>query len=409
VRFTQPTITAWVSSDFVSVDSDLATVTTEGLNLRLQPNLDSPILGVARRNYRSEIVSVQGDFTQIYAPQWLVFAIPTGANSAVWQMSNTPKTNTETVVTNARSDGEVSQSENGSNDVFTEEPENPVSNESTTLAEQDPQVDSAKQNADTETSLSDREPGPQSDEASASPEAQQHRLAPGDTISLRVFGEQDLSVSNLRIPQSGVVSFPLIGSYEVAGKTLNAVEEDLQRILAQGYVRNPRLSVTIDSYRPIFVLGSAQRIGSHPYSEGLTIAKAIAIAGGATSSARSNGVSLVRDGEVVFEDLPIDSQIRVLSGDIISIDEQEGLNGEATAYIYLHGEVRSPGEYEYRRGLTVEKAIVLAGGFTLRASRRKISVSRFEEGEEEPTKLKRVKLYMPIKPGDIIDVGASWL
>lgn len=239
-------------------------------------------------------------------------------------------------------------------------------------------------------------------------EAQQHRLAPGDTISLRVFGEQDLSMGNIRIPQSGQVSFPLVGTMLVVGKTLAELEQELRGVLSQGYVKNPRLSVSIDSYRPIFVLGAAHTIGSFPYSEGLTVAKAIAVAGGAKNSAKQNGVKILREGEVVLDGLAIDSAERISSGDIVSIEEELGVSEEASAFVYLHGEVMKPGEYEFRRGLTIEKAVVLAGGFTLRASRKRISVSRIIEGQEAPEKMKKVELYMPVKPGDIIDVGASW-
>jgi len=53
---------------------------------------------------------------------------------------------------------------------------------------------------------------------------------------------------------------------------------------------------------------------------------------------------------------------------------------------------------------------VLAGGFTLRASRKKISVTRYAdvEANQEPEKIKKVKLFTPIKPGDVINIGASW-
>jgi len=110
---------------------------------------------------------------------------------------------------------------------------------------------------------------------------------------------------------------------------------------------------------------------------------------------------------VLIEDsLYVDSQFQVKSGDVITVVEEDGYSGEVNSYIYLHGEVNSAGEYIYRKGLTVEKAIVLAGGFSLRASQRKITVTRYVDGEEEPVKLKRVKLYLPIKAGDVIKVGA---
>lgn len=235
-----------------------------------------------------------------------------------------------------------------------------------------------------------------------------HRIAPGDSISLRVFGEDDLSTENVRVPQSGQVSFPLVGPVSVAGKTTDEVEQEMVALLSQGYVRNPRVSVTIFSYRPIFIRGGVNNTGAFPYTEGLTVAKAIALAGGSKPSASKDGVSVLRDGETLAEGLSVDSTYRVASGDVISVTEDLGEDDKL--YIYVHGEVQAPGEYIYRRGLTVEKAIVLASGYTLRASKRKISVTRYAGvgQDQEPVKMKRVELYTPIEPGDVINVGASW-
>jgi len=240
--------------------------------------------------------------------------------------------------------------------------------------------------------------------------ALQHLIAPGDAISLTVFGEPDLSVESVRVPEVGRVSFPLIGSVSVVGKTTSQVEVSVAKLLSQGYVRNPKLSVTISSYRPIFIRGAVDNTGAFPFSEGITIAKAIALAGGSKNSAKRQGVSILRDGKIIQDGLSIDSQQKILSGDIISVDEEIGGSDDQQLYIYIHGEVAEPGEYSYRSGLTVEKAIVLASGFSLRASKRKITVTRYAgvEDNQPPVKLKRVKLYTPIKPGDIIDVGASW-
>ncbi|GHA08304.1 hypothetical protein GCM10008090_17700 [Arenicella chitinivorans] len=241
-----------------------------------------------------------------------------------------------------------------------------------------------------------------------SPASELHRIAPGDSISLRVFGEDDLSTENVRVPQSGQVSFPLVGPVSVVGKTTDEVEQQMVALLSQGYVRNPRVSVTIFSYRPIFIRGGVNNTGAFPYTEGLTVAKAIALAGGSKASAKDDGVSILRDGETLAEGLSVDSTYRIASGDVISVTEE--LGEDDRLYIYVHGEVQAPGEYVYRRGLTVEKAIVLASGYTLRASKRKISVTRYAgmSEDQEPIKMKRVELYTPIEPGDVINVGASW-
>ena len=175
-------------------------------------------------------------------------------------------------------------------------------------------------------------------------------------------------------------------------------------------MRNPRLSVTIFSYRPVFIRGAVRETGSYPFTEGLTVAKAIALAGGSKNSANTKGVNVSRDGKLIEQNLSINSEVEIASGDVISVAEEIGVGEEASSFIYLHGEVPSPGEYPYRKGLTVEKAIVLAGGFTIRASRKKISVTRYADQDEngKPKRLRRVKLYEPIEPGDVIVVGASW-
>ena len=142
----------------------------------------------------------------------------------------------------------------------------------------------------------------------------------------------------------------------------------------------------------------------------MTIAKAIALAGGLKDTASANGVSVLRDGNPVFENLSINSQQSVASGDIVTVEADQFEKKADSAFIFLHGEVINSGAYEFKQGLTVEKAVVLAGGFSLRASKKKISISRYEDADENgaPKLLKRVKLHEAIKPGDVIKVGASW-
>ncbi len=414
IQFSSPSVPVWVSADFLRHDAGLVTVTANRLNMRTAPSMDAIVLASVERGYQSAILEERNGFVKILAPTSLIVAINNGTKNQLGQSgvdSNVAARPTsqwrtqlppgEIVSTDSDALSEISNAEADEAKVQAVEMvseadvvENQMSNELVAETEASKQIEPELSASLPPRAISETE--------------QEHILAPGDTISLRVFGERDLSLQNVRIPQSGQVSFPLVGPIEVAGKRIEQVEQQLRDVLSQGYVNNPRLSVTIDSYRPIFVLGAAATIGSFPFSEGLTVAKAIAVAGGAKFSARKDGVNVLRDGEIVEEGLSINSQLRVLSGDIISIDEEEGVGEEAGSFVYLHGEVRSPGEYEFRRGLTVEKAVVLAGGFTLRASRRRISVSRIIDGEERPKKLKKVALHMPVLPGDIIDVGASW-
>ncbi len=71
---------------------------------------------------------------------------------------------------------------------------------------------------------------------------------------------------------------------------------------------------------------------------------------------------------------------------------------------YINGEVKQPGSYPYRRDLTIEKAVALAGGFTARASKSSISLL----SENDQRVLNKVLLNAAVKPGDVITVSESF-
>jgi len=381
VQFSEPGLPVWVHSDYVSFNrNDNITVNTNRLNARAAPMLGASVVMMVVKGYNSDVIQRQMPFIQIYAPTDLKVAI----------LAKESQDQSTKLASEWRYEGASQQSP-------TVQPTNVANIEKHSqnkLVEQtNPMLVVDKQTV--------------GDVSATKLELTHHNLSPGDVISLNVFGEPDLSVSKVRIPESGVISLPLIGGLNVAKKTVSQVESQVKQQLERGYIKNPRLSITIDAYRPIFVKGAVISSGSFPYTEGLTVAKALALAGGLKKSAKSQGVSIFREDKEVVSDVSVNSQYVIQSGDIISVDDEPGLGEETGLYVYLHGEVKTPGAYQYRKGLTVEKAVVLAGGFSLRASKRKISVSRVIEDQEKPQKMKRVKLYLPVQPGDIIDVGAS--
>jgi len=176
--------------------------------------------------------------------------------------------------------------------------------------------------------------------------------------------------------------------------------------LLDGYLRRPEVTVNIDQFRPVYVRGAVNRPGAFPYQDGLTVEKAITLAGGLTELAMKEGVSITTgNGEIRSGD-STGFSTRLQPGVIVTIPEADPaeIAEDATRYFYAYGEVRSPGSYEYRRGLTVEKAIALAGGFTARASKRKISIRR-ETGNDALETIKNAELNISIDPGDVITVG----
>lgn len=135
---------------------------------------------------------------------------------------------------------------------------------------------------------------------SAADDLRGYRLSAGDKIHVSVFGEPDLSVTE-RVSDRGSVSFPLLGELHVRGMTLDDVERLITSGLKGPYLVDPRVSVGIDEYREFFVMGQVQRPGSYPYLPGLTVRKAISVAGGFTERASRSKVYVVSEEQPQHE------------------------------------------------------------------------------------------------------------
>jgi polysaccharide export outer membrane protein len=150
---------------------------------------------------------------------------------------------------------------------------------------------------------------------------QPYRLGAGDRVRVTVF-EQDGLTNTYSVDQSGYLSFPLVGAIPARGHTAQQMEKAIADKLRQGYLRDPDVSVEIDRYRPIFVMGEVGAAGQYSYVPGLTVQKAIAIAGGFTPRANQESVDITRDingkvmtGRVVTSD-------PLLPGDTVYVRER---------------------------------------------------------------------------------------
>lgn len=243
------------------------------------------------------------------------------------------------------------------------------------------------------------------DEASPS-EYSDYVLAPGDVINVTVYNEPELSVNGVRIPGTGEISYPLLGRIDVENHSVETLEKHLTALLLNGYLKEPKVSVTIAKYRPFFVRGDVRQPGRHTFSEGMTLEQALTVAGGSTELGENSNIVINRPNGEKIEVSEVSVPIR--PGDVITVKRDVISEAEeSTNYVYLYGEVGKPGGYEYRNDLTVEKIVAMAGGFTPRASKRKIDISRYTEGEG-PTTLDGVALTEEVLPGDVVTVGESW-
>ena len=147
---------------------------------------------------------------------------------------------------------------------------------------------------------------------------QSYRLAAGDDIEIRVYGEDDMLVRT-RIGESGVISYPFLGSITVKGLTVNELEQLIVKGLKGAYLVDPAVSINIMEYRPFFMNGEVIRPGAFPFQPGVTLRKAVAMAGGFTERANRSGGDVLRGGDEKSQTLTLDAQIK--PGDIITIKQ----------------------------------------------------------------------------------------
>lgn len=151
---------------------------------------------------------------------------------------------------------------------------------------------------------------------------QPYRLGAGDRMRITVY-EQDGLTNSYGIDQSGYFAFPLVGAIPARGRTAQEVEAMLAaRLREGGYLRDPDVTVEVDRYRPIFVMGEVTAAGQYSYVPGLTVQKAIAIAGGYTARANQATVDITRDinGKVITGRVLISDPL--LPGDTLYVRER---------------------------------------------------------------------------------------
>ena len=148
----------------------------------------------------------------------------------------------------------------------------------------------------------------------------QYILESGDQIYIQVFDEPDLTMETT-VGQSGTINYSYLGSIAVAGQSAEQLTESITAKLRDGYLRNPSVNVTVMKYRAFFVNGEVRSPGSYGYEPGLTLAKAVSLAGGMTDRASRRKITLTREVEGDKKSYRVEMTQSIEPGDIITIEE----------------------------------------------------------------------------------------
>lgn len=261
--------------------------------------------------------------------------------------------------------------------------------------------------------LAGAQPAPASRAASAlaqTPAVAEYMLGAGDVVRVTVYQNPDLTVET-RITENGAISFPLLGSVVIGGRTVGAAEKTIADGLRAGnFVRQPQVTVMLMQVRAhqASVLGQVNRPGRYPLEQaGMRLSDLLAIAGGVAVGGSDIVVLTGTRGGAPLRlevDLPMlfaaggrEKDPLVENGDVVWVDRQP--------LVYIYGEVQRPGPLRLERDMTLMQALASGGGLSPRGTEKGIRVHRrAEEG--------RVRVLQPamddrMKDGDVVYVRES--
>jgi len=147
-----------------------------------------------------------------------------------------------------------------------------------------------------------------------------YRLGTGDSIRIHVFQEEDLTIET-KIGDTGTITYPLLGEIQVTGLTVSQLEKKIHSGLKDGYLVNPQVSISVAEYRQFFINGEVKSPGAYSYVPGLTVRKAISLAGGFAERAAKDNILILHEGSK--DSKPVRGKIddKVRPGDIITVEQ----------------------------------------------------------------------------------------
>jgi polysaccharide export outer membrane protein len=233
--------------------------------------------------------------------------------------------------------------------------------------------------------------------APAAPVAQaDYALGPEDQIEVTIYGQPDMPL-RLRIKQDGTVSLPLMGSVSAAGETPVGLAEKIRSTLLQGgYLREPRVNVEVTSYvsRSVTLLGAVVRPGIYPLQGAQPLSRVLATAGGQRDGSET---VVLRRGDAPPQRFAIAALAGGGAGDP-ALQPGDMVFVPAAEHFYIYGQVRSPGSFPIRGGMTFRQALSQGGGPNDAGTQNRIRLTR--QGQQSEI----ADLDAPIQDGDVMFV-----
>lgn len=235
-------------------------------------------------------------------------------------------------------------------------------------------------------------------------------LGAGDLVRINVFQNADLTLE-ARIGESGSISYPLLGTLQLGGLSVQQAERAIADGLRKGqFVRQPQVSILVTQVRgnQASVIGLVNRPGRYPIDvSGMRLSDLLALAGGvAPNGSDVINLSGTRDGKPLRMQVDVADLYNaanragdpvVQNGDLVYVDRMP--------LVYVYGEVQRPGAQRLERGMTVMQGLAASGGLNQRGTERGLRVHR--RGTDGKVNILQPRMDEPLRDGDVVYVRES--
>lgn len=256
-------------------------------------------------------------------------------------------------------------------------------------------------------------------------------LASGDLLRITVYRQPDLDLE-VRVPENGSISYPLIGAVQAVGRSSSTLEQEISQRLDKDYLKNPTVTVTVREYakRKVFIVGGVAKPDGYdiPSESRMTILQLVAAAGGFTDRAYKEYVQVVRRQgaaeRVVIRLSLVEVERQIAAGkpeaDLDLWPDDLVVIPSAVRVAHVLGQVHRPGSVEvpHNARMTVSMAVANAGSYTKWASTGSVQILRHDpSGKVSRIAVDldailddgRIDLDLNLEPGDVVWVPTRGL
>jgi polysaccharide export outer membrane protein len=252
-----------------------------------------------------------------------------------------------------------------------------------------------------------------------------YEIGPGDVLRIAVMGQAAMS-GDFAVDSEGMLPFPVLGKIKASEHSTKDLERKLTTLLADGYIKRPQVTVTVQEYKSqrVFVTGEVARPGPYALRSDRSLLSFLGDLGPMSPNAghevvvirpplgaRSAPVPLLTgatpEGGTPLAGAPLD----IPDAEVFRVSLQELQSGNPdrnillqpgdtvyvpkAAQIYITGSVARPGPYRFQEGTTLMQALIAAGGVTERGSAKRAKVLRIVGGKRVEVKLKPEDYVQP--------------